>query len=324
LDEDPEVEVVWSWLSRTRQAKLVYAVEVEVEVVYPEDDPYEPCLEPAAVRWLDEIARHAEAGDIQFLRTVGRVFQAIAPQIAAAVRRTGHPSFVMSNSFSNQTVAQIELWTNGKKMEKKAYLLPKHLDEEVARLHLDQLGAKLTKLTAKQAAYVGVKTEGPYKPEIYRYKAIPPELYGVWRPIAAFAQPKGAIGRAAGSTGNTDARANLACHCLAAPVKPPHHHVAAMRPSSATPPDHSPFSSIHYRRIAMTTPIRNRIKGHRRVRAGDLVPHELNFRLHPENQRAALQALYGTFLHSAPRARNLVQQRPQLGITVLTVPLINP
>jgi adenosylhomocysteinase len=82
---------------------------------------------------------------------------------------TGHPSFVMSNSFSNQTLAQIELWTNGKKMEKKVYLLPKQLDEEVARLHLDQLGAKLTKLTAKQAGYIGVKVEGPYKPEIYRY-----------------------------------------------------------------------------------------------------------------------------------------------------------
>jgi adenosylhomocysteinase len=82
---------------------------------------------------------------------------------------TGHPSFVMSNSFSNQTMAQIELWTAGKKMDKKVYLLPKHLDEEVARLHLEQLGAKLTKLTPKQATYIGVKPEGPYKPEIYRY-----------------------------------------------------------------------------------------------------------------------------------------------------------
>jgi adenosylhomocysteinase len=82
---------------------------------------------------------------------------------------TGHPSFVMSNSFSNQTLAQMELWTNGKNLEKKVYLLPKHLDEEVARLHLEQLGAKLTKLTSKQASYIGVKAEGPYKPEIYRY-----------------------------------------------------------------------------------------------------------------------------------------------------------
>jgi adenosylhomocysteinase len=82
---------------------------------------------------------------------------------------TGHPSFVMSNSFSNQTLAQIELFTNHRTMEKKVYLLPKQLDEEVARLHLEQLGAKLTKLSSKQAEYIGVKVEGPYKAEIYRY-----------------------------------------------------------------------------------------------------------------------------------------------------------
>jgi adenosylhomocysteinase len=82
---------------------------------------------------------------------------------------TGHPSFVMSNSFSNQILAQIELWTNGAKLEKKVYLLPKARDEEVARLHLDQLGAKLTKLTPKQAAYIGVKVEGPFKADPYRY-----------------------------------------------------------------------------------------------------------------------------------------------------------
>ncbi len=82
---------------------------------------------------------------------------------------TGHPSFVMSNSFSNQTLAQIKLWQDGKTMEKKVYLLPKELDEEVARLHLDQLGAKLTKLNKKQADYIGVKPEGPFKPEWYRY-----------------------------------------------------------------------------------------------------------------------------------------------------------
>jgi adenosylhomocysteinase len=81
----------------------------------------------------------------------------------------GHPSFVMSNSFSNQTLAQMRLWQDGRSMEKKVYLLPKELDEEVARLHLDQLGAKLTTLTAKQAAYIDVKTEGPFKPEHYRY-----------------------------------------------------------------------------------------------------------------------------------------------------------
>jgi adenosylhomocysteinase len=82
---------------------------------------------------------------------------------------TGHPSFVMSNSFCNQTLAQIELFTNGKKLEKKVHLLPKHLDEEVARLHLDQLGAKLTTLTAKQAEYLTVPVNGPYKADQYRY-----------------------------------------------------------------------------------------------------------------------------------------------------------
>jgi adenosylhomocysteinase len=82
---------------------------------------------------------------------------------------TGHPSFVMSNSFSNQTLAQMKLWQDGKAMEKQVYLLPKELDEEVARLHLDQLGAKLTKLSPKQAEYIGVKVEGPFKPEQYRY-----------------------------------------------------------------------------------------------------------------------------------------------------------
>lgn len=80
---------------------------------------------------------------------------------------TGHPSFVMSNSFSNQTLAQIELWS--KNLEIEVYRLPKHLDEEVARLHLDQLGVKLTKLSKKQADYIGVKQEGPFKPEHYRY-----------------------------------------------------------------------------------------------------------------------------------------------------------
>ncbi len=81
----------------------------------------------------------------------------------------GHPSFVMSASFTNQTLAQIELWTNQGKYEKKVYTLPKHLDEKVARLHLAKVGAKLTKLTPEQADYIGVPVEGPYKPEAYRY-----------------------------------------------------------------------------------------------------------------------------------------------------------
>jgi adenosylhomocysteinase len=82
---------------------------------------------------------------------------------------TGHPSFVMSSSFTNQVMAQIELFGNADKYEKKVYVLPKHLDEKVARLHLDKLGVKLTKLSGEQAAYIGVKPEGPYKPEHYRY-----------------------------------------------------------------------------------------------------------------------------------------------------------
>jgi adenosylhomocysteinase len=82
---------------------------------------------------------------------------------------TGHPSFVMSNSFTNQTMAQIELYVNNANYERKVYVLPKHLDEKVARLHLDALGVKLTTLTKKQADYIGVAVEGPFKPDSYRY-----------------------------------------------------------------------------------------------------------------------------------------------------------
>ena len=82
---------------------------------------------------------------------------------------TGHPSFVMSNSFANQTLAQIDLWANKGKYENTVYRLPKHLDEEVARLHLEKIGVKLTTLTDEQAKYLGVAVEGPYKPDHYRY-----------------------------------------------------------------------------------------------------------------------------------------------------------
>lgn len=82
---------------------------------------------------------------------------------------TGHPSFVMSNSFTNQVLAQIELWKNGDKYENDVYILPKHLDEKVAKLHLERIGANLTTLTDEQAAYINVTVEGPYKPEHYRY-----------------------------------------------------------------------------------------------------------------------------------------------------------
>ena len=82
---------------------------------------------------------------------------------------TGHPSFVMSNSFTNQVLAQIELWQNGDKYAREVYVLPKHLDEKVARLHLNRIGANITELTDEQAAYIGVDKNGPYKPEQYRY-----------------------------------------------------------------------------------------------------------------------------------------------------------
>jgi adenosylhomocysteinase len=82
---------------------------------------------------------------------------------------TGHPSFVMSASFTNQVLAQLDLHKNADTYEKKVFMLPKKLDEEVARLHLDKLGVKLTKLTKEQADYIGVPVDGPYKPEHYRY-----------------------------------------------------------------------------------------------------------------------------------------------------------
>jgi adenosylhomocysteinase len=82
---------------------------------------------------------------------------------------TGHPSFVMSNSFSNQVIAQIELWTKNDEYDNEVYRLPKHLDEKVARIHVEALGGSLTKLTKDQAEYIGVDVEGPYKPEHYRY-----------------------------------------------------------------------------------------------------------------------------------------------------------
>ena len=82
---------------------------------------------------------------------------------------TGHPSFVMSASFTNQVLAQIELWKNNKNYEKKVYVLPKHLDEKVARLHLTKLGIELEELSQDQADYISVPVQGPYKPDYYRY-----------------------------------------------------------------------------------------------------------------------------------------------------------
>ena len=82
---------------------------------------------------------------------------------------TGHPSFVMSASFTNQVLAQIELARNHEAYERQVYMLPKHLDEKVARLHLDHLGARLTELTEEQADYIGISKDGPFKPDHYRY-----------------------------------------------------------------------------------------------------------------------------------------------------------
>jgi adenosylhomocysteinase len=82
---------------------------------------------------------------------------------------TGHPSFVMSNSFTNQTLAQLELWNNSSNYENDVYTLPKHLDEKVARLHLSKIGVELETLSTEQADYIGVTVEGPFKPEHYRY-----------------------------------------------------------------------------------------------------------------------------------------------------------
>ncbi|MEM9097418.1 MAG: adenosylhomocysteinase, partial [Pseudomonadota bacterium] len=82
---------------------------------------------------------------------------------------TGHPSFVMSASFTNQTLAQIELWTKGDEYKNDVYVLPKHLDEKVARLHLAKIGVRLTELSQDQADYIGVTPEGPFKSEHYRY-----------------------------------------------------------------------------------------------------------------------------------------------------------
>ena len=82
---------------------------------------------------------------------------------------TGHPSFVMSNSFTNQVLAQMELWQHSENYENKVYVLPKHLDEKVARLHLKKIGVELDELSDKQSAYLNIPKEGPYKPEMYRY-----------------------------------------------------------------------------------------------------------------------------------------------------------
>ena len=106
----------------------------------------------------------------QFVWPSGKVLTVLAEgRLVNLGCATGHPSFVMSASFTNQVLAQIELWNNAAKYERKVYVLPKQLDEKVARLHLDKIGAKLTQLSTKQAEYIGVSVSGPYKPDHYRY-----------------------------------------------------------------------------------------------------------------------------------------------------------
>ena len=102
-------------------------------------------------------------------RTAARIYLLAEGRLVNLGCATGHPSFVMSNSFTNQTLAQIDLWKNRDAYKPGVYRLPKHLDEEVARLHLEKIGVKLTPLTPKQAAYLGVSPDGPYKPDHYRY-----------------------------------------------------------------------------------------------------------------------------------------------------------
>jgi len=101
------------------------------------------------------------AGNSMFLLAEGRLVN-----LGCA---TGHPSFVMSNSFANQTLAQLDLWKNRDTYKVDVYTLPKQLDEEVARLHLEKIGVKLTRLSQRQADYIGVSPDGPYKPDHYRY-----------------------------------------------------------------------------------------------------------------------------------------------------------
>ncbi|MEQ9616971.1 MAG: adenosylhomocysteinase [Phycisphaerales bacterium] len=131
--------------------KMVKAGKVEQVNIKPQVDEY---------RFKEDKAAGVKAHSIIILAQ-GRLLN-----LGCA---TGHPSFVMSNSFTNQVIAQIELWVNNDAYENKVYTLPKHLDEKVARLHLDKLGARMTRLSESQAAYIGVPVNGPYKPEHYRY-----------------------------------------------------------------------------------------------------------------------------------------------------------
>jgi adenosylhomocysteinase len=130
--------------------------EIQVDALYKAKDVKRTNIKPQ----YDKFA-FTKTGNSIYLLAEGRLVN-----LGCA---TGHPSFVMSASFTNQTLAQIDLWTNRDTYVAGVYRLPKHLDEEVARLHLEKIGAKLTKLTKEQAEYLGVPVDGPYKPEHYRY-----------------------------------------------------------------------------------------------------------------------------------------------------------
>ncbi len=124
------------------------------------------------VAWLNKNATKDEVKpqvDLYTLKNGRQVILLAEGRLVNLGCATGHPSFVMSNSFTNQTLAQLELWTNTDKYENKVYMLPKHLDEKVARLHLKKIGVELEELTSEQAKYIGVEVKGPFKPEYYRY-----------------------------------------------------------------------------------------------------------------------------------------------------------
>ena len=124
--------------------------------------------------WLNENYGHTKSEikpqvDLYTLENDSQIIVLAEGRLVNLGCATGHPSFVMSNSFTNQTLAQIELWLRSDQYENKVYMLPKHLDEKVAALHLDHLGVELEELSSEQADYIGVKIKGPFKPEYYRY-----------------------------------------------------------------------------------------------------------------------------------------------------------
>src|SRR3954471_743306 len=124
------------------------------------------------VAWLNTNATKDEVKpqvDLYTLKNGKQVILLAEGRLVNLGCATGHPSFVMSNSFTNQTLAQLELWINGSKYENKVYMLPKHLDEKVARLHLKKIGVELEELSPEQAKYIGVDVKGPFKPDYYRY-----------------------------------------------------------------------------------------------------------------------------------------------------------